>query len=136
MRLRRRLEDAGGLPLTPLIDMVFLVVIFFMLNTALAINPAIKVQLPEAYTSEAVLEEKLIVTLTADGAIYLGRQPVARERFAGELKKEMVRLQASSLILQADETLPYRRLVEIMDLARLSGIQSIALVTSQKSLPR
>jgi len=135
MRLRRRLEDSGGLPLTPLIDMVFLVVIFFMLNTALSINPAIKVELPEAYTSQAVLEEKIIVTLAAGGEIYLGRTTVERERFAAELKKEMVRLQAASMILQADESLPYRQLVEIMDLSRLSGIQSIALVTSQKSLP-
>jgi biopolymer transport protein ExbD len=43
MRLKRRLEDDGGLVLTPLIDMVFLVVIFFMLNTTLSINPAITV---------------------------------------------------------------------------------------------
>jgi biopolymer transport protein ExbD len=135
MRLRRRLEDSAGLPLTPLIDMVFLVVIFFMLNTTLSINPAIKVELPPAYTSQAVLEEKIIVTLTAGGEIYLGRLPVEPDRFAGELKKEMVRLQATNMILQADETLPYRRLVEVMDLSRLSGIQSIALVTSQKSLP-
>lgn len=136
MRLRRRLEESNGLPLTPLIDMVFLVVIFFMLNTSLSINPAIKVDLPAAYTSQAVLEEQIIVTMTAEGQIFLGRAPVELERYAGELKKEMVRLQAEEMILQADERLPYRQLIEVMDLSRLSGIQSIALVTSQKSLPR
>jgi biopolymer transport protein ExbD len=135
MRLKRRLEDDGGLVLTPLIDMVFLVVIFFMLNTTLSINPAITVELPEAYTSQAVLQEEIVVTLTGSGEIYIGKQTVPRDRFAAELKKEMVRLQRSDVILQADELLPYRDVVEIMDLARLTGVESIALVTAQKSLP-
>lgn len=135
MRLKRRLEDDGGLVLTPLIDMVFLVVIFFMLNTTLSINPAITVELPGAYTSQAVLQEEIIVTLTGPGEIYIGKQTVPRERFAAELKKEMVRLQSTDVILQADEFLPYRDVVEIMDLARLTGVESIALVTAQKSLP-
>jgi biopolymer transport protein ExbD len=135
MRLRRRLEDEGGLLLTPLIDMVFLVVIFFMLNTTLSINPAITVDLPEAYTSQAVIEAEIVVTLTASGEIYIGKQTVARQRFAAELKKEMVRLQRTDIILQAEAMLPYRDVVEIMDLARLTGVESISLVTAQKSLP-
>jgi biopolymer transport protein ExbD len=135
MRLKRRLEDDGGLVLTPLIDMVFLVVIFFMLNTTLSINPAITVELPEAYTSQAVLQEEIVVTLAGSGEIYIGKQTVPRNRFAAELKKEMVRLQRADVILQADELLPYRDVVEIMDLARLTGVESISLVTEQKSLP-
>ena len=135
MRLKRRLEDDGGLVLTPLIDMVFLVVIFFMLNTTLSINPAITVELPEAYTSQAVLQEEIVVTLAVSGEIYIGKQTVLRDRFAAELKKEMVRLQRTDVILQADGLLPYRDVVEIMDLARLTGVGSISLVTAQKSLP-
>jgi biopolymer transport protein ExbD len=135
MRLKRRLEDDGGLVLTPLIDMVFLVVIFFMLNTTLSINPAITVELPEAYTSQAVLQEEIVVTLTGSGEIYIGKQTVPGDRFAAELKKEMVRLQRTDVILQADELLPYRDVVEIIDLARLTGVESISLVTAQKSLP-
>ena len=135
MRLRRRLEDEGGLLLTPLIDMVFLVVIFFMLNTTLSINPAITVDLPEAYSSQAVIEEQIVVTLTASGEIYIGKQTAERQRFAADLKKEMVRLQRTDIILQADAMLPYRDVVEIMDLARLAGVESISLVTAHKSLP-
>ena len=135
MRLRRRLKDDAGLILTPLIDVVFLVVIFFMLNTSLAINPAIQVDLPHAYTSRAVLEDEIIVTLNGNGDIYIGKVLVPLERFAADLKKEMVRLKNKRMILRADEILPYRNLIEIMDLARLSGIEAISLVTSKKSLP-
>ena len=136
MRLiRRKLKDDAGLILTPLIDVVFLVVIFFMLNTSLAINPAIQVDLPGAYTSRAVLEDEIVVTLSGNGDIYIGKALVHLERFPADLKKEMVRLKNNRMILRADEKLPYRNLIEIMDLARLSGIEAISLVTTKKSLP-
>lgn len=135
MRLERKLNDDGALLLTPLIDMIFLVVIFFMLNTTLSINPAIKVELPSAYTSQAVVEREVVVTLTASGELYVGAEAVVLERFAAELKKEMVRLGTDKMILQADETLVYRHLVEVMDLARLTGVESVSLVTDAKSIP-
>jgi len=135
MKLPRRLDDEGGLVLTPLIDMVFLTLIFFMLNATLSLNPAIQVDLPEAYTARAVLEEEIVVTIPLAGEIYVGKNPVAPERLTTELKKEMARLGSRKMILQADQNLPYRRLVEVMDLARLAGIEAVALVTGTKSLP-
>jgi biopolymer transport protein ExbD len=134
-RLPRRLDDEGGLALTPLIDMVFLTLIFFMLNATLSLNPAIQVDLPEAYTAQAMLEEEIVVSVSQAGELYVGKNPVARERLSTELKKEMVRLDSRKMILQADQNLPYRQLVEVMDLARLAGIEAVALVTAPKSLP-
>jgi biopolymer transport protein ExbD len=135
MRLPRRLEEEGGLVLTPLIDMVFLTLIFFMLNATLSLNPAIRVDLPEAYTAQAVLQEEIVVTVSREGTVYVGKNQVTPERLSTELKKEMARLNSRRLLLQADQNLPYRRLVEIMDLARLAGIETVALVTASKSLP-
>ena len=134
MQLNRRLKEDEGLLLTPLIDMIFLVVIFFMLNTTLSMNPAIKVDLPTAYTSQAMLEDEIVVTLNRSGLIYIGKGLVSLDRFPLELKKEMVRLHHKRMILRADGYLAYRNLVEIMDLARLSGVESISLVTLKKSL--
>jgi biopolymer transport protein ExbD len=135
MRLKRRLDEEGDLLLTPMIDMVFLVVIFFMLNTTLSMNPAISVDLPAAYTSQAVIKEEIVVTVKRAGEIYIGKNSVAKDRFPARLKEEMSRLQSTRIILQADEMLPYRDLVNIMDLARLTGIESISLVTEKKALP-
>jgi biopolymer transport protein ExbD len=135
LRLPRRLDDEGGLALTPLIDMVFLTLIFFMLNATLSLNPAIQVDLPEAYTAQAVLEEEIVLTISQAGELYVGKNLVALERLSTELKKEMARLGSRKMILQADQNLPYRHLVEVMDLARLAGIEAVALVTVPKSLP-
>ncbi len=134
MRLRKRLPDEDGLLLTPLIDMVFLVVIFFMLNTTFSMNPAIKVDLPAAYTSQAALKDEIVVTLSVNGDIYIGKSSVPAGRFPGELKKEMARLNYSRIILRADEEVKYKLIIEIMDLSRLAGIGAISLVTTRKSL--
>jgi len=133
MRIRN-LKDEDGLLLTPLIDMIFLVVIFFMLNATLSLNPAIRVDLPPAYTSQAVIEDQIVVTLSRGGDIYIGRSQVSLERFPAELKQELSRLGLRKMILRADEATPYRLVVEIMDLARLSGLEAIALVTARKSM--
>jgi biopolymer transport protein ExbD len=136
MKLIRKEKSRDGLLITPLIDIIFLVVIFFMINASLSLNPDIEIDLPPAYTSQAVLEEEIIVTVDKDGTIFLGKKEVIIERFPAELKKEMAKLQRKRIFLQADEALPYRNLVEIMDIARLTGVESIGLVTSLKGLPR
>jgi biopolymer transport protein ExbD len=133
MRIRN-LKDEDGLLLTPLIDMIFLVVIFFMLNATLSLNPAIRVDLPPAYTSQAVIEDQIVVTLSRSGELYIGRSQVSLERFTAELKQELSRLGLRKMILRADEATPYKLVVEIMDLARLSGLEAIALVTTRKSM--
>ena len=135
MRKNRRLREEGGLLLTPLIDIIFLVVIFFMLNTSLSMNHAIQIDLPAAYTARAVLTDEIVVTLSGEGNIFIGSERIGKVRFAARLKEEMVKRQTDHMILQADRDLAYRHLVDIMDLARLTGIVSISLVTAQKSLP-
>ena len=136
MKLIRKEKIQDGLLITPLIDIIFLVVIFFMINASLSLNPAIEIDLPPAYTSQAVLEEEIIVSVDKGGTIFLGKNEVTIERFPAELKKEMAKLQRKRIFLQADEALPYRNLVEIMDIARLTGVESMCLVTSLKGLPR
>jgi biopolymer transport protein ExbD len=136
MKLRRNLKEEGALLLTPPIDMIFLVTIFFMLNASMAMNPAIQVDLPPAYTSQTVLEKEIVVTLRSDGALFVGPLPVAREQLPAELKKATIELGRKRMFIQADESIPYRNLVEVMDMARISGIETIALVTSKQDLPR
>ena len=136
MKIIRKKSDRDGLLITPLIDIIFLVVIFFMINASLSLNPAIEIDLPPAYTSQAVLKEEIIVTVDENGIIFLGKNAVAIDRFPAELKKEMAKLQRKRIFLQADEALPYRNLVEIIDIARLTGVENVGLVTSLKGWPR
>ena len=132
MKLKRRLPSEQGLLLTPLIDMIFLIVIFFMINASLGINPAIQVNLPKAYSSEAVLEETTVVSIMPDESIRIGERAVHLQSFVEELRKEVISIGKTSILLQGDESLPYRKVIEIMDLAKIAGVTKISLVAAKK----
>ena len=134
MKLKRRLQSDTTLLLTPLIDMIFLVVIFFMIIVSLSINPAIRVNLPQAYSSESVLEDQIVVTVSPNGSIYIGGNEVPSDRFVGELRTAIGERGTDRVLLQGDGELAYWRIIEVMDLARISGVTRISLVTAKKSL--
>jgi biopolymer transport protein ExbD len=129
VKLRRRRRDEGGILMTPLIDMVFLALLFFMVNAVLSINPAIRVDLPRARSSLGAVGSDVVVSVAVDGGVYIDERRVALEGFAVELRAALARAGTSSILLQADKSLPYERLVEVMDQAKLAGTGRISLAT-------
>jgi biopolymer transport protein ExbD len=129
VKLPRRRRDEGGVLLTPLIDMVFLTLLFFMVNAVLSINPAIRVDLPRARSSLGAVGRDVVVTVAADGGVFIDERRVADDAFAVELRGALARAGTSSILLQADKRLPYERLVEVMDQAKIAGTGRISLAT-------
>lgn len=129
MKLPRRRRDEGGIIMTPLIDMVFLTLLFFMVNAVLSINPAIRVDLPRARSSLGAVGSDVVVTVAADGGVFIEERKVALDEFAVELRAALARAGTSSILLQADRSLAYERLVEVMDQAKLAGTGRISLAT-------
>ena len=135
MKLPRKWDDEGGIIMTPLIDMVFLTLIFFMVNATLSINPAIRIDLPRARTSLGALSEEIVVSVKADGGLYIGERLVSVEDFGLELRREMARVGKRSILLQGERTISYESLMEVMDQAKLAGVGRISLATTRKSSP-
>ena len=135
MKLPRKWEDDGGMIMTPLIDMVFLTLIFFMVNATLSINPAIRVDLPRARTSLGALSEEIVVSVKAGGDLYIGERQVSAEDFGLELRREMARVGKRSILLQGERTISYETLMEVMDQAKLAGVGRISLATTRKTSP-
>ncbi len=135
MKLPRKWDDEGGIIMTPLIDMVFLTLIFFMVNATLSINPAIRIDLPRARTSLGALSEEIVVSVKADGGLYIGERLVSAEDFGLELRREMARVGKRSILLQGERTISYEKLMEVMDQAKLAGVGRISLATTRKTSP-
>lgn len=133
MKLPRRWDDDGGMIMTPLIDMVFLTLIFFMVNATLSINPAIRIDLPRARTSLGALSEEIVVSVRADGSLFIGERLVSGEEFGLELRREMARVGKRSILLQGERTISYEKLMEVMDQAKLAGVGRVSLATTRKT---
>lgn len=130
--LKRRTEiKRGQLDIAPLIDVVFNLLIFFMLTSNFIFQPGIQVSLPKAITSEVIPTENLIVTVTGQDLLFLNDKPITFGDLVSKLK-EAVR-ENRSLLLKADSNASLGRVVEIWDLCRELGIPQINIATNPKA---
>ena len=133
-RLKRRTSSAKGqLDVTmkvPLIDVMFNLLIFFMLTSNFVFQPGIKVSLPKAITSEVINSENLVVTVTGQDLLFLNDNPITINELVVKLKE--VKQKNASLLLKADTNASLGRVVEIWDLCRELGIPQINIATNQK----
>jgi biopolymer transport protein ExbD len=98
-------------------------------NAVLAINPAMRVDLPRARTSLGEGSRNVLVSVQADGSVFVEDRLVSLDGFGPALRAEFARAGTSSILLQADKTLPYEKLVDVMDRAKQAGTGRIALAT-------
>jgi len=132
---RSSLSTGAPLPLTPLIDMVFLIVIFFMVNATFAVHSTIPVQLPHANGDAAAGSVALTVTVDASGRIFLHRGGEAVAVTLDRLPSALGALQpeetVSRVVLHGDAGARYGRLVAVMDVLRGAGFTDLDLVAAR-----
>ena len=131
-RLKRRTEiKKGQLDIAPLIDVVFQLLIFFMLTSNFVFQPGIQVSLPKAITSEVINSENIIVTVTGQDLLFWNDKPITIVDLSSRLREAAA--DNKSLLLKADKNASLGRVVEIWDLCRDLGIAQINIATNQKT---
>lgn len=132
MRFKGRMELEHGLKqidIAPLIDIVFQLLIFFMLTSSFVMQPGIKVNLPKAVTSEVVKFENIDILVTSENVTYLNGKVVTTAELKTLLKQAAKRNQ--TILIKADRRASLGRVVEVWDLARELGITQINIATNQ-----
>lgn len=133
MRSRRHLRRSRPAPvldMTAMVDVVFNLLIFFMVSTTfITVNQALPVDLPQATTALPQLGELPVVTITADDTIYVGAAEVTEATLEEELRAEIERRGQSVVVLRADQTITHGLTVRVMDLITAAGGTRIAIST-------
>lgn len=130
MRFRRGGEEDYSLQLTSLIDVVFLLLIFFMVSTSFVdFTRRLDIQLPESESGAEVVEKKsFLVEVGVEKRISLNGDPVALEALEGRLKAGVEGGEFKrSLMLKADRRLDYGYVVRVMGLVSRAGVRDISL---------
>jgi biopolymer transport protein ExbD len=128
MRFRRPPEEEPRLGLAPLIDIVFLLLIFFMLTSHFNLVAGIPVNLPKISHSGDKPEGSAVTLWMQDsGLIYLGEQKLTLGEIGPALQEIVKAKGPVSLILKADEKVRHGNVVQAMDLARRAGISSMTI---------
>jgi biopolymer transport protein ExbD len=129
MRFRRRLGAETNLNMVPMIDVVFQLIIYFMVATTIIITPGIALVLPTSATAEPTALSRLVVTVVSREEIYFNKERYTMDtlnaRLAGVTEKE--RSQIKSVVLDGDRTISYSLLVDVLDALRRNGFKAINL---------
>ncbi|OGB65480.1 MAG: hypothetical protein A2Y94_03600 [Caldithrix sp. RBG_13_44_9] len=125
-------KNRSVLNVTPLIDVVFNLVLFFAVSSTFLEQPGIKLALPEAQKTDLQKIDKAVVFVTADQQILLRDKEVSFENLGSLLKDEMEQSLDKALIVNADKEVPHGLVVKIMDLARQNGVLKLVIATEQK----
>ena len=118
---------------TPLVDVVLVLLIIFMVTAPLMSDPIIKVSLPKAHTREGEEKEKITITLSREGRLALDEKEFKTlPEMEDDLKIKLAGSESKLVILRADEEATHGRLTAVMAAAKDAGAQSLTIATEQK----
>ena len=136
MRLGRRRDEPPDITLTPLIDVVFLLLIFFMVSTTFSRHAQIEIELPEASTETEEQEEPDLIEIAIDvkGRYYVdGRQLINTQLLTLKqaMRKAAGTRESPPIVISADANTPHQSVVTAMDAARQLGFTHLSFATSE-----
>lgn len=123
-------EAATGIDMTPMIDMVFQLLIFFMLTSIIAARPVLDLVLPRADQAKPKEDkEEIHLFLRKGGEIFIDEAPVTRQDLPEVLKGRIEGGKTKTLFLSADGQVQFHHFVDLLDLAKGLGVPDLAIVT-------
>lgn len=129
MRFPRRQRESVEVNLTPLIDVVFLLLIFFMVSTTFDSRRALDLILPQSSQASAVEQAPLIMTIGAKGDFTLGDTSLTESALGTALARHKGQADRFGLILEADGRTPHAKVVKALDAAAEVGITRVRIST-------
>jgi len=129
MEIERGKRIRIHLDIAPLIDIVLLLLVFFMLTANFIMQPGIKITLPKAKTSKPQEEENIIVFITEGNEIYLNDRKISIKELKDALEEKLETTQKKTVVLKADEKINLGLAVRVMDIAKQAKAEGLVIST-------
>jgi len=134
MKFKMANEPVSIFQYSSLTDIVFLLLIFFLLTSQFVIQTGVKVKLPGSKTNEPSTPSLLVVTLTAGGGVYAGEEEINIDQLPAKLNIMKAGIKDDNLIIRADKTIPIELVIKVIDAARSSDIDKFTIETERERL--
>jgi len=130
-RARRESEEAA-IDLTPMLDVVFIMLIFFIVTTSFVKEAGIDVNRPKAAKAVSKPSATIFVAIRANGEVWLDKRAVDVERVGASIEKMLAESPTDTVIVQADKEAKHGVVVSVMDQIKLAGIEKISIAAETK----
>ena len=125
-------EDEGGrmiteINVTPLVDIVLVLLIVFMVTTSYIVNPSLKVDLPKAASGTETSKSLLALSLDKAGKMFLNGEPATEQSLQAFIKAELPKNAELQAVIAADKIVPHGDVVHVIDVVKRAGVKRFAI---------
>ena len=124
---RFREEEEAAVDMTPMLDIVFIMLIFFIVTTSFVKEAGIQVNKPEANQANKEPSANIFIAIRDTGEVWMDKRQVDVERVAANLERMLAEQPTDLVVIQADKKAEHGRVVEVMDQVKEAGIDKISI---------
>ncbi len=125
-------KDSGqaALNITPMIDMVFILLIFFAVNASFVKEAGVEIERPSARTAEVQSKANIMIAVTEGGEVWVDRQRVDPRSVRGHVERLHAENPEGAVVILADDDSQTGLVIEVLDQARLAGVEQVAVAAT------
>ncbi len=136
MRARWRLEKAeedAAIDMTPMLDVVFIMLIFFIVSTTFIRDEGVQINRPSASTAQVQKSQGIVLSIDPQGKIWLNQETLLFTQLAEKLRLVLAKTEQASVLIKADQETATGDLIQVLDLVKSLGVEQVAVATEQKA---
>ncbi|MBF0246100.1 MAG: biopolymer transporter ExbD [Planctomycetes bacterium] len=128
---RRRGSKSAEINIAPLLDLVFILLIFFMVTTHFSRDEGLEIEKPTANSAAVQPAEALLLSIARDGGLHMGGHRISLQEVASSVRRALAAAPRTPLLLVADRSTSAQQLIEVYDRCKEAGAERIAVATSK-----
>lgn len=132
MEFKRRLQPTARVDLVPMIDVVFQLVVFFMVSSTLITKTGLNIDLPQAQSVQEAVTSTVVLSVVSENEIYLGEERVTLAELDAILAEHGAEYEDRSISIEADSAIRYGTMIAVLDVLRKNGLRGANLVAEQR----
>lgn len=132
IRIERKKRKSPEIGIAPLVDCVFLLLIFFLLTSTFHRRHGLKIELPSSTSATPQEEKFIVIALSREGTVSLGRERVEMTQLSSALREEIRKRGRRPILLLADRLVPLELVTKVIDSARSAGLTTVSIATRRQ----
>ena len=135
MDLKKQREVMAEINITPLTDVLLVLLVIFMVTASAITQAGFNIKLPKTISQDTAQNSEVTISITSDHQIFVGRAKTDKDGLFDQLKKEQAQTHTNRVVINADTAVPYGDVIFAMDASRRAGLFSIGLSTQKDAPP-